>query len=71
MKLNIVSDSSCDLTAGDLVSSLYDFEVVPMSMQVGSSTYMDDESIDTERLLVDVKKCKEGGSSSCPSPESF
>ena len=52
MTWNIVSDSSCDLLAGDITSGAASFEVVPMRLQVGEREFVDDAALDVPELLV-------------------
>lgn len=71
MTWNIVSDSSCDLLAGDITSGAASFEVVPMRLQVGEREFVDDAALDVPELLVAMAGEKAASSTACPSPGAF
>lgn len=68
---NIVSDSSCDLKAGDFEHDSILFQVVPMRIQVGGQDYLDDENLNVPMLLAEMAAEKTASSSACPSPSAF
>lgn len=69
MKWNIVADSSCDLKTkdvkceGDMV-----FSTVPFTINVGDKLFVDDEELDTEKLVFEMENCAKASGSACPSP---
>ena len=71
MMWNIVSDSSCDLLPGDLDSEQVRFEVVPLHLQAGGRTFVDDSTLETSALLTAMAEEKTASSTACPSPAAF
>ena len=71
MNWNIVADSSCDLKKEDYTTSICNFEIVPLSINVGDKCYFDDENLDIEAFINEMESCKSASSSACPSPDAF
>lgn len=69
MKHKIVADSCCDLN--EELSENLDIEIVPLTINVGSKAYVDDENLDTKELLRDMKASEESPATACPSPDAF
>lgn len=69
MKYKIVGDSCCDLTAEELKKEY--FCSVPLTLTVGDTDVVDDESFDQEKYLQMVNACPECPRSACPSPEAY
>jgi DegV family protein with EDD domain len=69
MEYRIISDSGCDLTP-ELKNEL-NVETVPFFMTLGSTTYKDDENLDIDNFLDEMRRHKELPKSSCPSPFDF
>ena len=66
MKWNIVCDSSCDiLTLPDLARDTA-FSVAPLKIIVGDREFVDDETLDRQRLLDAMASFKGASSSACP-----
>ena len=63
MKFKIVTDSSSDLQALDGV----DFESAPLKIITDEREYVDDENLDVDGMLSDLKAYKGRSRSSCPS----
>ena len=71
MTWNIVSDSSCDLRASSFHSDRVLFTSVPLHIQVGGETFVDDDALSVPALLSAMAAEKSASSSSCPSPAAF
>ena len=71
MTWKIVSDSSCDLRAASFHSGSVAFEPVPLHIQVGSRTFVDDGALSVPELLEAMGAEKSAASTSCPSPAAF
>ncbi len=69
MTYKIIGDSCLDLTE-DLKKDPH-FEMIPLTLQVGSATVVDDETFDQKKFLELVAACPECPKTACPSPESF
>ena len=69
MKYKIVVDSCCELPE----SLLHDerFQRVPLGLEVGDYSILDDESFDQKEFLRKVAEYPKCPKSSCPSPECF
>lgn len=70
MKWNIVLDSSCDLTKDEQKGEV-GIEIVPLSIIVGEKCFIDDDNINTQKLLNAIKEDEEASSTACPSPNDF
>ena len=68
---NIVSDSSCDLRMQDFRSEQVRFETVPLHLQVGGQTFVDDDKLEVPVLLAAMAEEKTASSTACPSPAAF
>lgn len=68
MKWSIVSDSSCDLLELDGLTPEVSYSTVPLSIRIGDTQYIDDESLDVSELVSKMSASKEKCESSCPSP---
>ena len=51
MTWNLVSDSSCDLRASSFHSGSVRFTSVPLHIQVGEQTFVDDDSLSVPAML--------------------
>lgn len=69
MRVKIVGDSCCDLSAKDLEKEY--FVSVPLTLTVGNTEVIDDSSFNQEKYLKLVDACPECAKSACPSPEAF
>lgn len=69
MNYKIISDSCCDhQTDGSRLSQIHR---VPLDITLDERSYPDDESLDVNELLKDMKGSPNPPRSSCPSPEKF
>ena len=69
MSYKIVGDSCTDLT--DNMRQDEHISVVPLTLQVGKDTVVDDSRFDQARFLRLMKECSECPKSACPSPEAY
>lgn len=69
MTYKIIGDSCLDLTA-DLKKDPH-FQMIPLTLQVGSTQVVDDETFDQKKFLQLVKGSSECPQTACPSPELF
>ena len=69
MSYRIIGDSCFDLT-GDLKKDPH-FQMIPLTLQVGDTQIVDDETFDQKRFLELVAACPECPKTACPSPEMF
>lgn len=67
--MRIVADSSCDLTQA--MKDKYDITLVPLTITIGDRHYRDDENLDVNQMLEDIKNSTEVPRSACPSPQEF
>lgn len=67
MKYKIVVDSSSDLSNDYIKDDNVGFEVVPLSINVDNSSYIDNDSLNIEEMLKAMHECKTKATSSCPS----
>ena len=69
MTYKIIGDSCLDLTEDMKKDSR--FQMIPLTLQVGSAQVVDDETFDQKRFIEMVKACPECPKTACPSPETF
>lgn len=69
MTYKIIGDSCLDLTEEMKRDSR--FQMVPLTLQVGSAQVVDDETFDQKKFLGLVKTCPECPKTACPSPETY
>lgn len=69
MSYKIIGDSCLDLTA-DLKRDPH-FQMIPLTLQVGTTQVIDDETFDQKRFLELVKGSSQCPQTACPSPELF
>ena len=62
MNYKIIADSSADMLALDGV----DFLSVPLTIRAAGKEYVDDEQLDVDGLVADLRACKEKSSTACP-----
>lgn len=71
MSWSIVVDSSSDMQLSDLDSKDFSLTIVPLKIMVGEVEYIDDDAVDTDVLISEMKREKKGSSSACPSVGDF
>ena len=69
MSYKIIGDSCLDLTA-DLKKDPH-FQIIPLTLQVGNTHVIDDETFDQKSFLELVKSSSECPKTACPSPEQY
>ena len=69
MKYKIIGDSCLDLTEEMKRDSR--FQMIPLTLQLGSLHVLDDASFDQKAFLEKVKASPECPQTACPSPEAF
>jgi len=69
MDIQIIVDSCCDLTPA--LRTRLRVSVASLKIDVGSIHYVDDERIDTKKLIADMKAYKNAPSTACPSPDEY
>ena len=69
MSFRIVVDSCCDLTPAMLADPC--FVKVPLTIQVGSHSFVDDAAFDQATLLWRMKESEDAPTTSCPSPAAY
>lgn len=69
MTYKIIGDSCLDLTR-EMKQDPH-FQMIPLTLQVGSAQIVDDETFDQKHFLELVKACPESPKTACPSPETF
>ena len=69
MTYKIIGDSCLDLTE-DMKKDPR-FQMIPLTLQVGSAQVVDDETFDQKRFIEMVKASPECPKTACPSPETF
>lgn len=69
MKYKIVVDSCCDLTEEKKRDP--HFQLIPLTLQVGGQSVIDDDTFDQLRFIRLVKESPECAKTACPSPEAF
>jgi len=70
MEYKIIVDSCCDMTP-ELVERLGISAVVPMTVMLGNKEFIDDENLDVQEFVAEMKACKEKCSSAAPPPFAF
>ncbi|TQI67718.1 DegV family protein [Clostridium sp. KNHs216] len=71
MTWSILSDSSCDLPQNAFQDYGLHFATVPLKLIVGGTEYTDDDSLNVNIMLAQMKNYKGPSSSACPSPEEW
>ncbi len=69
MSYKIIGDSCTDLTEEQRKDP--HFQIIPLTLQVGDTHVIDDETFDQKTFLELVKACPECPKTACPSPEAF
>lgn len=69
MAYKLVVDSCCDITED--MKSWQDFEIVPLTLQIGDYVIQDDADFDQDSFISKMEASNELAKSACPSPEAF
>ena len=70
-KYKIVVDSSSDLSNDYINDSDIGFEVVPLTINVGENSFVDNDALNVDEMLNAMHASKTKSTSSCPSSEYF
>ncbi|WP_165737061.1 DegV family protein [Streptococcus dysgalactiae] len=71
MTWKIVTDSGCDLRSLESQSKELQFERVPLTLQIGTEIFRDDDGLDIDNMMATMYKSSKAATSSCPSPDAF
>ncbi|MGI6498963.1 MAG: DegV family protein [Oscillospiraceae bacterium] len=71
MKWNIIADSSCDLKNITRICDNIRFSTVPFIINIGADSYVDDETLDTNIMIIATENCTHASQTACPSPYSW
>ena len=71
MEWNIIADSSCDTFELEKQYSDIRFSTIPFVISVDSKDYVDDETLDTARMVSAMEESKKTSHTSCPSPNAW
>lgn len=71
MEWNIIADSSCDTFELEEQYSDIRFSTIPFVISVDSKDYVDDETLDTARMVSAMEESKKISHTSCPSPNAW
>lgn len=69
MNIQIIVDSCCDATPA--LKNLLQLKVASLRIDVGDIHYVDDETMDTAKLIADMKAYKGAPATACPPPEEY
>lgn len=69
MNPKIVADSCCDLSDG--LKEKMQIDLVPLTIEVGGHTLVDDETLDTSELIQLMKDSEKAPVTACPSPAQY
>ena len=69
MDYRIIADSCCDLTPEFKADG--HFLIVPLTLEIGSYSVIDDENFDQADFLKRLRESREGAKTACPSPEAY
>ncbi|MGT2743228.1 DegV family protein [Streptococcus plurextorum] len=71
MMWKIVADSGCDYKELQNLAPKTAFESVPLTIQVGTSVYVDDSGLDIDDMMSNMYASSAAASSACPSPDAY
>ncbi|MBM6539903.1 DegV family fatty acid binding protein [Streptococcus dysgalactiae subsp. equisimilis] len=71
MTWKIVTDSGCDLRSLESQSKEFQFERVPLTLQIGTEIFRDDDGLDIDNMMATMYQSSKAATSSCPSPDAF
>ncbi|WP_036606378.1 DegV family protein [Oribacterium sp. P6A1] len=69
MDYKVIGDSCCDYTP-ELKADPH-FSIVPLTLEIGSYSVIDDENFDQLDFIKRLKESSEGAKTACPSPEAY
>ena len=71
MKWNIVADSAIELFNLETPNDQIEFHTIPFIITVGNREYIDDESLNYEAFIEDMRSSKEASHTACPSVDAW
>ncbi|MBF0781076.1 MULTISPECIES: DegV family protein [unclassified Granulicatella] len=71
MSWKIIADSGCDFINIPQLAPETTFERVPLTLQVGEKTFVDDEKLDIDNMMATMYAEKQATRSACPSPQAY
>lgn len=71
MTWSILADSSCDLPSSAFKGSKLHFATIPLKIIVGSTEYVDNDELNVNTMLAQMKNYSGPSSSACPAPEEW
>lgn len=69
MSVKIIADSCCDLNQS--LKEQMNIQLAPLTIQLEGQVYRDDEKLDIDRFIADMKASPEAPKTACPSPKEF
>lgn len=69
MGMKIVADSCCDISPEVLERT--NLKLVPLTIEVNGKRYKDDDELDVDYLIKEMKESEEATKTACPSPQDF
>ncbi|MGQ7595402.1 DegV family protein [Streptococcus suis] len=70
-KWKIVADSGCDYRQLAQLAPGTEFVSVPLSIQIGDQTFVDDASLDIDQMVSVMQSTSEAATSACPSTQAY
>ena len=70
-KWKIVADSGCDYRQLAQLAPDTEFVSVPLSIQIGDQTFVDDASLDIDQMVSVMQSISEAATSACPSTQAY
>ncbi|HEL2057187.1 TPA: DegV family protein [Streptococcus suis] len=70
-KWKIIADSGCDYRQLDQLAPNTEFISVPLTIQIGSETFVDQADLDIDKMMEVMYASSEAASSACPSPQAY
>lgn len=70
-KWKIVADSGCDYRQLAQLAPDTEFVSVPLSIQIGDQTFVDDASLDIDQMVSVMQSTSEAATSACPSTQTY
>lgn len=71
MSWKIIADSGCNLTEIPQLAPNTSFERVPLTLQIGEKTFVDDFSLDKTEMMTTMSTTTAAATSACPSPDAY
>lgn len=71
MKFKIIADSSCDLKRDYIKDEDVGFEIVPLSINIGEDSFLDDENLNVSEMLQKLHSSSKPAKTACPAPDFF